>query len=349
MKTYLNNDGVVTIDKRLQPLTVSAANTNPPKRIARIKELINTKEPRICVLRGEGIGDVLMTTPTVHALVKLFNNKIELTYATNTAYLNKALSKVLMYNPDINKVIDRDHLNEADYDVVVNLHCPAIMHEKPMAPPINRIDLFARHAGVSLVDTKPHFYLQPEEINNARSALYGITSTNKKKILVNLVSSAYSRSMLNSTIYSALAELGQLGYQLLIVSHDSDHSSTNEAKSIPGCIPIHNKDVRELAAIMTQCNLVLCPDSAILHIAGALSIPTVALFGPTDPRARVNYYPNAKAIWGGEGMPGHPHWYEKCPFGDLCWKSITKEQIVNACLSQLKYDQASNFVACDLI
>ena len=38
-----------------------------------------------------------------------------------------------------------------------------------------------------------------------------------------------------------------------------------------------------LAAILSQCSLFIGNDSGITHLAAALGVPTIALFGPTDP------------------------------------------------------------------
>jgi lipopolysaccharide heptosyltransferase II len=40
----------------------------------------------------------------------------------------------------------------------------------------------------------------------------------------------------------------------------------------------------ELVALINQSALVVCNDSGPMHIAGVLNIPTVALFGPSDPQ-----------------------------------------------------------------
>ncbi|MDX2099018.1 MAG: glycosyltransferase family 9 protein [Leptolyngbyaceae cyanobacterium bins.59] len=42
-------------------------------------------------------------------------------------------------------------------------------------------------------------------------------------------------------------------------------------------------DIGKLAAIIAGCNLMLCTDSAPMHLAVALKVFTLALFGPTDP------------------------------------------------------------------
>lgn len=40
---------------------------------------------------------------------------------------------------------------------------------------------------------------------------------------------------------------------------------------------------RKLAAFLAQCDLVLCNDSDIMHLAAAVNTPLIAIFGPTDP------------------------------------------------------------------
>jgi ADP-heptose:LPS heptosyltransferase len=338
-KLRLNTSGILVKDDRLKSFSVSAANINPPQRIQQIQNLINTKHPSICVLRGEGIGDVIMTTPTVNALYKKFNGNISITYATNTHYLKGALVKTLQGNKQIEHIIDRENLKEENFDAVINLHCPAIAHEKPMAPPINRIDLFARHAGFyPLEDTKPKFFLTEEEIVNAGYYLDSLKiNILKPTILVNLFSSATSRSINNQTLVETVKGLSDLGYNILLTTHsDSDQGSASHFQDISGVRFVKDQDVRQLAALLKHVDVLLCPDSALLHVAGALDIPTIALFGPTDPRARVNYYPTATAIWGGEGLNGHPHWYEACPFHNICWKNITSKSIIEAVLNKKK-------------
>jgi len=41
--------------------------------------------------------------------------------------------------------------------------------------------------------------------------------------------------------------------------------------------------LRQLAALLTLCDLLICNDTGIMHVAAAVGIPLVAVFGPTDP------------------------------------------------------------------
>jgi ADP-heptose:LPS heptosyltransferase len=58
----------------------------------------------------------------------------------------------------------------------------------------------------------------------------------------------------------------------------------------PRIIRLASPSLTALATILTHCALYVGNDSGITHLAAALGLPTVALFGPTDP-----------AIWGPRG------------------------------------------------
>lgn len=48
------------------------------------------------------------------------------------------------------------------------------------------------------------------------------------------------------------------------------------------CVDLTGKTtLREMAGVITKCSLFICNDSSPMHIAAALNIPTVAIFGPS--------------------------------------------------------------------
>jgi ADP-heptose:LPS heptosyltransferase len=48
-------------------------------------------------------------------------------------------------------------------------------------------------------------------------------------------------------------------------------------------IVIRDRSIGEVAAVMQQCDLVLCNDTGVMHVASAAGARTLAIFGPTDP------------------------------------------------------------------
>lgn len=56
-----------------------------------------------------------------------------------------------------------------------------------------------------------------------------------------------------------------------------------------GAILIPDANLRQLAAILQKTDLLVTTDSGPMHIAAAMGIPCVALFGPTDPNLQGPY------------------------------------------------------------
>ncbi|MGF1495260.1 MAG: glycosyltransferase family 9 protein [Elainellaceae cyanobacterium] len=71
---------------------------------------------------------------------------------------------------------------------------------------------------------------------------------------------------------------------LVIVQGPEDGDFVDNLQGIaPNLKVTQPSDVGKLAAMIAGANLMLCTDSAPMHLAVALQVYTVALFGPTDP------------------------------------------------------------------
>jgi ADP-heptose:LPS heptosyltransferase len=60
----------------------------------------------------------------------------------------------------------------------------------------------------------------------------------------------------------------------------------------------------ELAATIAACELVISVDTGIFHLAGALSVPTLGLFGPTSGEVMCRPYPTHSPVTSPERPPG---------------------------------------------
>jgi len=322
--------------------------SRPSGALRKLDRLRSGEVPKILIIRSRGgIGDVLMTTPTVKAISHKYNCPID--YCTDFGYLDGALPKVLKGISYIREVFDVKDLNarQEDYDAVINLTCPCTVHEKPLAKPINRIDLFARHADITLTDHRMDYVLEDQEIAWAKDYLGKNGVLQYKLVFVQPSSSHTQRDAPFPKMIDAMNRVAKANsnVRFLIVTHESDNVKISW--DLLHSMTVNNLDVRQLSALMHHSDLVLCPDSAILHMASAQSKPTVTLFGPTDPRARVNYHPEAIAVWPAKNLKNYPIWYEKSTDGYMCWKLLEPEIISNvmhALLNKLPLPAYSDLV-----
>lgn len=70
------------------------------------------------------------------------------------------------------------------------------------------------------------------------------------------------------------------------------------AASAPGVTQVVGLELDEVASLLSACDLYLGHDSGITHLAAALGLPTVALFGPSDPERWAPRGPNVRVICG---------------------------------------------------
>ena len=91
--------------------------------------------------------------------------------------------------------------------------------------------------------------------------------------------------------------------------------------------------VRELMAITSLCSLFITNDSGPMHIADALEIPLVAIFGSTSDVATGPY--NQKSVLR-KSVGCSPCFKRKCPIDFRCMTGITVDDVINQVNKVLK-------------
>jgi heptosyltransferase-2 len=92
--------------------------------------------------------------------------------------------------------------------------------------------------------------------------------------------------------------------------------------------------LRELAAVLKICDLVLTNDSGPMHLAAAVSTPVVAIFGSTAPELTGPEF-SARAQVVRRPVPCSPCFRRECPIDLRCLRNIETEQVVTAALTCL--------------
>ncbi|MBV9120247.1 MAG: glycosyltransferase family 9 protein, partial [Chloroflexi bacterium] len=87
--------------------------------------------------------------------------------------------------------------------------------------------------------------------------------------------------------WRALTERLMARYPVVLTAGDpveEEEARRLSAGLAPGVTVAPRMSLPELAAFYRRCRLVAGPDNGPLHVARAVGTPTVALFGPTDPK-----------------------------------------------------------------
>ncbi len=92
-------------------------------------------------------------------------------------------------------------------------------------------------------------------------------------------------------------------------------------------------DLRLLAALISYASLFVSNDTGPMHIANALKIPVIALFGPTLPSQTGPFQQPSTIIQ--KEVPCWPCHYRQCPFDHSCMKNIEPEEVYRASLNYL--------------
>jgi heptosyltransferase-2 len=106
-------------------------------------------------------------------------------------------------------------------------------------------------------------------------------------------------------------------------AEDLSSAMTGEAVNLTG-----QTSLRLLAGLISLASLFISNDSGPMHLANALRIPVVALFGPSDPRRTRPFQPPSTVIK--KDVPCWPCRYRVCPFDHRCMMNIAPEEVYTA-------------------
>src|SRR3954462_3194073 len=86
--------------------------------------------------------------------------------------------------------------------------------------------------------------------------------------------------------YGELAErLRAAGFSVVLLTSPGERHQAEAISAATSGLPIvgYDGDVLHLAAAISHCSVIVTNDSGPLHLATALAVPSVSIFGPTDP------------------------------------------------------------------
>lgn len=134
--------------------------------------------------------------------------------------------------------------------------------------------------GISTARTfRPRLNVSAEERERARASLSSLGVSGSRPVIgVHRGASLPSREW-GRDRFAAAARLISAERDVDWVIFEERTREGRETSSSEDGIPIVKTTLRELMALITQCDLFLCNDSGPMHIASALQVPVTGLFG----------------------------------------------------------------------
>ncbi len=103
--------------------------------------------------------------------------------------------------------------------------------------------------------------------------------------------------------------------------------------TVPHTVLSGRTTVRELMALLKQCRLLLTNDAGPMHIAGALGVPVVAVFGPTNPQTTGPFGTDYELVR--QPVECSPCLLRECPIDHRCMLKIQSQEVYEAAVRQL--------------
>jgi len=98
--------------------------------------------------------------------------------------------------------------------------------------------------------------------------------------------------------------------------------------------------IAELPGLLSQCHLFVGNDSGAMHVAAAVGLPVVAVFGPTDPLGTAPVTPRCSLVQ--EKPYCSPCFLRRCPTDHRCMTAIAPEAVTAAAQTWLAARQAQH-------
>ena len=291
---------------------------------------------KVCIIRKVGgIGDVLMVTPSLRQLREDFED-LDLTFAIDMHTTGNNVYYELMKNcPFVTKLIDARYVNHGEYDAVVDVSAVCLRYEREDLPAINRIDLFARAIGIRSIQDKCSWYLVEEsERQWARKVSKRHRQLDKQLVVLHTASMEDKRCWPIEKYIQIVkkAEQENLPVQFIILDFNNKY---NDWDKHTNCSNWSHTNVREMAALISEADLFIGPDSGPMHLAGAVNTKSIVVFGSIPPKARINYYSTHEAVVL-NGLSCLGCWYKQCPYDIKCMKDLNADLVYQKMKFQLE-------------
>jgi heptosyltransferase-2 len=206
--------------------------------------------------------------------------------------------------------------------------------------PHSAVDAYARlveSLGCTVTDRQVEIATTRDENEAAENALRALAVDPNRPLVGLSTGGAYGAAKRwPDHHFGMLAQqlVDRLGVQVLVVCGPAEREAADQIAQLADRPLVVSLSGQPLSLGLTKgclnrCSLVVATDSGPRHLAAGLGVPTIGLFGPTDPRWSHNY-----SRWNVEllhAVPCGPCGRRSCPLGHhACMNDLQPQDVLQA-------------------
>lgn len=289
---------------------------------------------KLLALRHGGGGDILfMLTALAEVKRKYKNSKLNIA-------INPQYHAIPENNPTIDKIlslpISLTEWNEFHYHIIFE----NLIENNPLAMEYNAYDLFMLQFGLDIKKIPPEnkipkLYITPEERINIKEKFSSLCKDyNQKMIGIQAEASSPVRKYPPYNFVKIGKTLIKKGYDIYFFGNEIQKNTINYlVKEIgEGSFKVIT-DLRTAIIVSSFMDYFIAPDSMFVHIAGALEIPVVGIYGPFHSDLRMKYFNKSIGINAKTNCsPCFKHGHHPCEKGNPspCFSLISSDIVIKA-------------------
>jgi len=342
----------------------------------KLSEEEKKKIKRILVIQTAFIGDVILVTPLIAAIKKIFSQSlIDVLLIPQTADLldnNPKINSILLFDKRKNKFLaflkTLKILRDNKYDLAISPHSSVTTALLIYFSGIPIKVGFARWISQILLTHKlPHlkntfkikknlyllspfsdeeFLIQTELFpsekmyEKAKNILSALKVNCEKIVAVAPGSNWFTKRWPKEHFEQLVKKLSDLNYGIIFIGSKEERDLCEEINPQKNYVNLAGElSLLESAAVISFCDLMICNDSGALHIADAMQIDLFAFFGPTVKS--IGYFPfrgNDKVFEVDlDCRPCSSHGTNACPLGHHnCMRFIEPDFVVSQVLKKFE-------------
>lgn len=329
-------------------------------------KLDKSKIERILIIKFGGIGDILLTTPVLPNLKSYFPDSeiyfLTLRHSRDILIDNPYLTRAFTYDPFEDKswcLIK--NIRDQKYDLVIDLF------GNPRTALITFLSGAKYRLGFKFRGRNYAYNIKVKgrggEVHNVEFNLDALRAldipiiSKKLYLSVNIVHEEFANEFIESNNIHSKKIIGisktggweskryKVNDYIELINNLNTIYDVNfiliwgTAKEKEECEFIKNNivkanvfvipesPIRYLGAIIKKCDIVIGNDSGPLHIAVAVGVPTLGIYGPTNPYLQGPYGENNLSIVKEELICLYCNLLQ-CPIGNICMTELSKEKII---------------------